>query len=340
VETLRSWWPDPGIARGIAAARAVMDAAVRRGMNAEACLAGTGLDAARIADDGGLIGVEQELRLVRNVVAGLPQALGLALEAGTRLRITDFGMLGLAVYSSANLREALLLLLEYLDLAGVYGVVQLSETATQTRVRLDYGWLPPEARHFLAERDAAAIHRLTSCIDRRSSLRRMRFACPRPPHAEALQAAFGLALEFGAECNEFVADAEILRRPLPQANAATARACAAACRELLHKRRAQRALAARVRALIRHTPALGSDMEAAAAKLCLTVRTLRRRLAEEGTGFRELRDEVLMQMAEEMIAAGNLGLAEVADELGYADVSGFSHAFKRSRGAAPANWRT
>lgn len=72
----------------------------------------------------------------------------------------------------------------------------------------------------------------------------------------------------------------------------------------------------------------------AALALGMGTRTLRRRLAEEGTSFRELHDQVRRVFAVELLEAG-LPPARVARRLGYAGPAAFTHAFRRWHGVAP-----
>jgi AraC-like DNA-binding protein len=74
--------------------------------------------------------------------------------------------------------------------------------------------------------------------------------------------------------------------------------------------------------------------ESVAAQLGLSVRTLQRRLAEEGSSFRTARDRARCERARERLAKPNVSISAVADELGFADVAAF-------RAAAPrATWRS
>jgi AraC-like DNA-binding protein len=72
----------------------------------------------------------------------------------------------------------------------------------------------------------------------------------------------------------------------------------------------------------------------AAQALGMGTRTLRRRLAEEGTSFRELHDQVRRTYAVELLESG-LPPAMVARRLGYAGPAAFTHAFQRWHGIAP-----
>ncbi|MEO0498837.1 MAG: helix-turn-helix domain-containing protein [Pseudomonadota bacterium] len=80
--------------------------------------------------------------------------------------------------------------------------------------------------------------------------------------------------------------------------------------------------------------------------LAVSSRTLSRRLADEGTTYRQVVDEARAAMAAALLDDPHLSLTEVAYLLGYADPSSFTHAHKRwtgeppqSRRAAPLNGR-
>jgi len=328
--------PDWSIPRGIAGARHLVEVAQAHGASLADCLEGTGISAARIRDPEAEILMEQELRLIRNVIAALPQAGGLALEVGTRFQITDFGFWGYALFSSRSLREALRVALRYLDLSAIFGEMDFDEQPREAYVRMNYRKVPADVRQFVIERDTASIWRVQRLIDPRPPPPlRMLFEFPAPPYAQRYQELMGTRPEFGAKETMFVLDPRVFNEPLPQSNEATARLCEAECQKLLARRRARSGTSARVRDIILRRPAQAADMEVVAAELCMTSRTLRRHLADENTSFRALRDEVLMTLAEELIGTAHMKLAEVAERLGYSDAAAFSHAFKRWKGVTP-----
>lgn len=77
----------------------------------------------------------------------------------------------------------------------------------------------------------------------------------------------------------------------------------------------------------------------AAALLGINSRTLRRQLMSAGTTFRAELETAKFARAKAMLEASELSLLEMAENLGYADLSAFSHAFKRWSGVSPAQWR-
>jgi AraC-like DNA-binding protein len=76
-----------------------------------------------------------------------------------------------------------------------------------------------------------------------------------------------------------------------------------------------------------------------ARQLGLSVRSLQRRLAACQTTFRDVLDEVRISVAKRYMRETNLPLTRVALIVGYADLTGFSHAFNRTCGYSPRKWR-
>lgn len=297
---------------------------------------GTGIRPATLDDPAAEITPEQELQMIRNVQAALPQVTDLALEVGRQYQLTDFGIWGYALFASPSLLEGLRLALRYLDLSYIFGELNLDESGPEVRLRFDYSMIPADLRQFLIERDASATVAIQRIIaPRATSGLAMHLSFPRPAHAPRYKEFFGLTPSFDAPVTEIVLDRDGLNRPLPQANEATLRMCEAECEKLLAQRRGRSGVSAKVRAALLRQPGCAPDMERIAEELNMTSRTLRRHLAEEGTTFRELRDEVLLMLAEEMIGTAHMKLAEVAERLGFSDAAAFSHAFKRWKGITP-----
>lgn len=86
---------------------------------------------------------------------------------------------------------------------------------------------------------------------------------------------------------------------------------------------------------VRHALARGANDQTSVAALAgVSAPTLRRRLEEEGTSFRDLRQDVLNEAAKRLLA-DRKSLAEVAEELGFSDYRAFSRAFKAWNGVSP-----
>ena len=77
-----------------------------------------------------------------------------------------------------------------------------------------------------------------------------------------------------------------------------------------------------------------------ARELHMSVRTLQRRLDDEGTSFAALLDQAKHRHARALVDDRQLSLPEIAALLGFGEVASFSRAFKRWTGSAPGAYRT
>ena len=77
----------------------------------------------------------------------------------------------------------------------------------------------------------------------------------------------------------------------------------------------------------------------AARMLGTNVRTLQRRLAESGTRYSWLVEEVRIETAFRLLEREDLTIAEVASALGYRHAAHFTRAFVRWTGVTPRDYR-
>lgn len=91
----------------------------------------------------------------------------------------------------------------------------------------------------------------------------------------------------------------------------------------------------RVRDAFRAEPA---EQDEIAARLGMSVASLRRRLAERGTSFRELRAGILREAAEARLREG-APVADIAVALGFSDGRSFARAFRGWTGLSPNAYR-
>lgn len=93
--------------------------------------------------------------------------------------------------------------------------------------------------------------------------------------------------------------------------------------------------------LLRHALNSGGCLtfEQAAVTLGLSERSLRRRLSESGEGFQQIKENIQMDIAADLLGKPDLSVTEIALRLGYSDSTAFSRAFRRHSGASPRDFR-
>jgi len=94
----------------------------------------------------------------------------------------------------------------------------------------------------------------------------------------------------------------------------------------------------RVRELLDQRPEVRT-IQSVADEFSMSSSTLKRRLAAEGTSFRELLQQSMIERARKRLLDPSTSVSDVANELGYSDLTNFSHAFKRWTGSSPSHFR-
>ena len=94
-----------------------------------------------------------------------------------------------------------------------------------------------------------------------------------------------------------------------------------------------------VRDLLAANLAAAPTLAEAAHHLRVSTRTLHRRLAEEGSSYRAIKDLVRRELALERLARRGQSVAATALELGYSEPSAFFRAFQGWTGEAPSDYR-
>ena len=127
---------------------------------------------------------------------------------------------------------------------------------------------------------------------------------------------------------------------LPTANTTMARACDHIIDEYL-ARLDHTHIVNRVRThLVESMPSGRVHEEATAKALHMSVRSLQRKLKQEGTTFKKVLDDTRRELSISYIKDKHTSINEITYLLGYSDPANFSRAFKRWTGMAPTAART
>lgn len=326
--------------RSITSAQLLTQLGLDHGLSVERCLHNTGLSPLQLAQLHSEIEGAQELQLINNLISALPEQQDLGLQAGRRYKLTTYGIWGYALLSSQTFRQAAELGLRYLDLTFAFNRITLSEDTHHAHLELDGSHLPDAVRNFLLLRDAVAVmviqRELTGA---KVPLSRVQLSLPAPADPARFIEQFGLLPEFACPQSRISFPSHLLDLPLPRANLHSAQLCELQCQALLAKRQVRNGLAGQIRDRLLSNPGRLADMELIAGELNISSRTLRRRLGEQGSSFRQLQEEVRQALAEELLAIESLSQEDIAERLGYSEVSNFLHAFKRWKGLTPGQYR-
>ncbi|HEY6941792.1 AraC family transcriptional regulator [Dokdonella sp.] len=315
------------------------------GISPEAALAGTGLRIDEVRDPGVRTSVQQLLAVGRNAVrlCPLPE---LGLNVGRRLHVTSYGLYGYALLCAETMRQGFDLSMRYHGLATPVMPVAFSESDAEGILHLpthgDVGHLglsPPEYGFFLDMQ--FALHATLGkdvmgawCVPAKAY-----YALPRPAHAEQIERALECAVVFGHACNELRYPREWLDRAPHMANPITAAQMSQSCERLLQESAWQSGLTRRVYEAITQVPGRFPGIEQVASSLCMTSRTLSRKLAAEGTTYSDLLARLRHALALDYLRTTRLSMDDIAEALGFSDANSFRQAFRRWSGKSPTEYR-
>ena len=150
---------------------------------------------------------------------------------------------------------------------------------------------------------------------------------------------FGCEVRFSAAENALVFARSDLERPLLSRNAEVAELMAGGAEAALGRVRAEGVQLRAGRVIDRLLQGDEPTLAGVAAELCMSERSLQRKLAAEQLSFTDLLDARRKAAAERYLAAGGATADEVAFLLGFATPSSFFRAFKRWTGLTPEGWR-
>ncbi|MCA9541144.1 MAG: AraC family transcriptional regulator [Myxococcales bacterium] len=259
---------------------------------------------------------------------------GWPIHLATRLRPEDYSVVGFALLTAPSGRAALDRAVRYQQLHCPASRWQVDIEAGEVRLTWSRPGPPGLGQRAANEGVLAEFVHTARALLGPLPLIEVSFAHAAPRDVSAHAAFFGCSLRWNAAVDALRWSAAGLDAVPRQANPAMA----AYFEQQLDARLAalEPGLVVQVeRHILHRLPSGTPSLVEVARDLGQSPRTLRRRLAEAGTGFSEVLDRVRQREADHLLRAGRSTVAEVAWLLGFSDASAFTRAFRRWFGTAP-----
>ncbi len=261
-------------------------------------------------------------------------------EIGAQFSIGSFGLFSRALMSCATLREVAQMLERYSVL--VLPLVRFSsyETATHFVVEINALSRYPLLNQSIFEAIMACWDNIVFLLlGQRLSVDRICCRFEKPEHYHRYIGTVAREFEFAAQRNQIYLKHSNVDLPLVTANPIDALSSREQCEKELIRSQQTRSLSDEVADLVRYYLDASPSSAEIAARLNLTDRTMRRKLAEEGASYRQLLQAVREEIALYYLQETKLQVAEIAVKLGYQETSNFRAAFKGWKGVSPRQWR-
>ncbi len=305
-------------------------------------LAKLGLTREEIRDPAIRLEVQTQIKLLELAAEELQdECLGFRLARDFDLR--KIGLVYYVIASSGQLADALENAERYSQINNEGVRLRFSMQDGTAAIALDYINLDRHAdRHHMEFWLVTLVRICRQVTNGRLAPSRLKTKHYRKEMPAEFKAFFGIDIEFGADADEICFPRliallsvvgrdehlnELLRRYAEEA--------------LARKPRGRVTVRSKAEDILPKLLPHGRAMRSEVAKLVgMSSRTLSRKLAEEGTSFAEVLDQLRAALAKRYLQDEALPVSEITWLLGYREVSSLTHAFKRWTGMSPRRFRS
>ena len=288
-----------------------------------------------------LLSPRQQLEILKNALR-LANDDTFGLRVGQRLTSPTHGAMGFLVNSSPDLLTALKAFQAFIPTRMNLGRLELVTRDDWLEVELSFGVpLTGELERVLSEIavvmffDSAEfivgrpVDEVISCFTHPAPSCRERYA----DHIPGL-------IEFDAPTTLVKIPLELCKVPNASANHENYMMALQQCQAMLAQLQEDKTSCTYQvqKMMLSQPPGLVGEEEAAAA-LFMSKRTLARRLKQEGTSFRQIRDDILSQQAVGYLRDSTMSVDAIAELMNYHDSANFRRAFKRWFNLTPDQYR-
>jgi AraC-like DNA-binding protein len=176
-------------------------------------------------------------------------------------------------------------------------------------------------------------------VDSRIALHQVDFPFPPPPHAEVYRLLFRAPVHFGTVQAALTFDARYLSLPLRRDEKALRAMLRRALPLTVRQYRSDRLVVQKLRDVLRAHCADLRTGESVAGALNVSLRTLHRRLLDEGTSLQRVKDEVRRDLASERLLRTSRSIKQIARDVGFHNEKSFMRAFRQWTGESPLEYR-
>ena len=310
-----------------------------RGLASESLVEGVDISAGDLAHQDTRISFREAIHMIDNAYrVTADSALGLVIA--DQVNITDWGMMGYAVASCATLGEALQVGQRYNRVA-----TRLTDNSISMGQReFSFSSVPlytaGSSERFLLEEDlGGVVGMLHRYLGEDANPREVHFSFSKPLYADRYEAHFRCPLRFGQPDSRIIWDADKMGRPMPQRNPAATAMAIEHCERLIADDRDRGGMVDKVGSFLVQNPGRYPSINEVASAFNMSESSLRRSLKAVDSSYQEILNEVRKKLAVEYLKTSSLKLEEIAQLVGYSDVSNFRRAFRGWTGVPPMAYR-
>ena len=252
-----------------------------------------------------------------------------------------FRMMTLGLIHVADLATALQRLVEFSQIATGFEAIEMTVDGSTTRLSFDPRRQPAQTDQLVTDIVMTVVHRFAGwLIGQRIALISVDLPWTAPAHAAEYLLIYGVSPTFEANGAAMTFASRYLSAPVVRSEDELIKFLRRSPNDLLFRQDFNPTTSSRVRKVIeRKRPDEAVMVEDIAKRLNVSAQHLRRLLREEGTSFREIKEEILRDEAIASLVRGRETVEALSDRLGFSEPSAFRRAFRRWTGSPPGSYR-
>jgi AraC-like DNA-binding protein len=308
------------------------------GISAETALAGTEIPVDALTDPGIHISRAGMRQAFVNFMALCPDHIS-PLELGASFKLTDYGILGYALFSSPTVKDAVHFAFDFKQLATPVVDLKLVEIGDEAMWHFDVYpdlSIDDETVRFITEYQTGmllALHRAVT--GERFTFKSAQFAYPIPAAAGVYELVLHCPVRFHAASTELRFDKAWLDEKPIGANPLTFKIVEETCRKLIHALDHERGIVGEVYRQLMADPGRFATLDVMAKQMKLSKSKLISAMKDSGLTYQQALDEVRFRISSSYLHETRMSGPLIASRLGYASVANFRTAFKRWSGHTP-----
>jgi len=266
---------------------------------------------------------------------------GLGLDMGKKLQLSTHGVLAYAVMASETYVKGFEIFRRYLKIRTQfihYDLVRENKNIF-FKFCLTENMTEQLARFYFECSLSGTFTFLTHFLPDEKPRISLKFSYPEPEYSEMYYQLFGHNVEFNCGENSLSIDLASVEKVCVTANDSVLAMAQKQCEMLLQEMDDEIGLAEKIRCLLLESPWYLPSQEYTAKQMCMSDRTLRRKLRDLGTSYKEILESVHHSLAQKYLEETDWTVDDIAQFLGYSEATNFKRAFKRWTGRTPSDFR-
>lgn len=263
-----------------------------------------------------------------------------ALRAGECWHPSNLGTLGYAWLSSGSLRTALNRLVRFSRILGQKAICSCKDAADEVHFSFDHGRGDSPIGLILADFNLALVVAMCRTNYGPSlALKAVHLRRKKPDNPKPYEALFACPISFGMPDDSLLLATQVVDKPLLTSNRELAKAFDTALAAQLDELGSSDLVCRCKEYLLSELTSGEPTEEKMATAMCMSRRTLQRKLNESGLTYKALLEKTRHDLALRYLDDPSKTVTDITFLLGFSEQSAFTRAFKRWSGKAPTAYR-